>query len=77
MNKLKTISDERGVLMVIDHSAIPFEVKRTFFINSVPDGHTRGNHAHKECHQFFICLSRIVHLSLHCKNPHHSNLVPE
>jgi UDP-2-acetamido-3-amino-2,3-dideoxy-glucuronate N-acetyltransferase len=68
MQELKTIKDERGVLMVIDHSEIPFEVNRTFFINSVPDGHARGNHAHKECHQFIVCLSHIVHISLESKN---------
>lgn len=35
---------------------VPFEVKRLFFIRDVPDGTTRGEHAHWDQQQFFICI---------------------
>lgn len=42
------ISDERGNLAVIQGDVIPFEIKRVFFIYDVPQGKSRGGHAHKE-----------------------------
>jgi oxalate decarboxylase/phosphoglucose isomerase-like protein (cupin superfamily) len=36
---------------------VPFEVQRVFFIYDVPTGESRGGHAHKELHEFIICLS--------------------
>lgn len=51
------IADMRGSLTVgeFGHS-IPFEVKRYFMVFDVPSKETRGEHAHKECHQFLICV---------------------
>ena len=55
---IQTVSDNRGVLSVIEFSALKvFPVKRLFFINSVPEQCVRGEHAHKECFQFLIVLS--------------------
>lgn len=42
------ISDERGNLAVIQGDVIPFEIKRVFFIYDVPQGKSRGGHAHRE-----------------------------
>lgn len=44
----------RGNLFVL--SQVPFEVRRLFFIKDVPDGTTRGEHAHRSQKQFFICV---------------------
>ncbi|MCS6808569.1 MAG: FdtA/QdtA family cupin domain-containing protein [Bacteroidota bacterium] len=35
---------------------IPFEIKRTFYIYDIPGGESRGAHAHRECHQFIVCM---------------------
>ena len=55
---LPKISDPRGNLSFIEgNKHIPFEIKRVFYIYDVPTAVSRGAHAHKECHQFVICLS--------------------
>jgi len=33
----------------------PFRPKRYFIVSGIPNGEIRGEHAHKECHQFLIC----------------------
>ena len=52
----KSIEDNRGVLYPISLSEIPFEVKRVFIVTNVPKGSVRGEHAHKECLQYYLCL---------------------
>ena len=37
-------------------TSIPFAVKRYFLVFDVPSVETRGEHAHRECHQFLICV---------------------
>jgi hypothetical protein len=39
---------------------IPFPVKRYFMVFDVPSAETRGEHAHKICHQFLICAKGSV-----------------
>ncbi|MBK8289063.1 MAG: WxcM-like domain-containing protein [Cellvibrionales bacterium] len=39
---------------------IPFSVKRYFMVFDVPSAETRGEHAHKKCHQFLICAKGSV-----------------
>lgn len=59
--KLKEVQDERGFLTVGEFEKdIPFAVKRYFIVHSVPAGKVRGEHAHKECHQFMLCVSGSV-----------------
>ena len=55
--------DDKGKLISINDlvSAVPFAVKRFMAITDVPNGETRGNHAHKENHQLLLCFNgRIV-----------------
>jgi hypothetical protein len=55
---LQKITDPRGNLSVVEgFKDIPFEIKRVFYLYDVPTGEDRGAHAHKELHQFMICLS--------------------
>ena len=55
--EIKTINDSNGKLCFIEnYSEIPFSIKRIFYIFDVPQNETRGNHAHKICNQFFVCL---------------------
>ena len=50
------VKDPRGDLTVGQfETAFPFRPKRYFIISGVPAGEIRGEHAHKQCHQFLIC----------------------
>ena len=57
LKKLKTSIDLRGSLTVgalaVD---IPFIPNRFFLVYDVPSKETRGEHAHKKCDQFLICV---------------------
>ena len=39
---------------------LPFPAKRFFFVSNVPEGEPRGIHAHKQCHQFLVCVAGSV-----------------
>jgi dTDP-4-dehydrorhamnose 3,5-epimerase-like enzyme len=52
--KLKTFSDQRGNLTVIE-KVLSFDIKRVFYIYGV-DNSIRGGHRHKETFQAAICL---------------------
>lgn len=55
--KFPVIKDIRGSLTVGDFSgSVPFETKRFFTVYDVPNQETRGEHAHRECHQLLICM---------------------
>ena len=55
---LKKVVDARGALTVGEiPSDIPFEPARYFVISKVPSKELRGEHAHKLCKQFLICLA--------------------
>ena len=55
---LPKISDPRGNLSFIEgNEHIPFDIQRVFYLYDVPTGESRGAHAHKELHQFLVCLS--------------------
>jgi UDP-2-acetamido-3-amino-2,3-dideoxy-glucuronate N-acetyltransferase len=51
------VRDMRGDLSVGEFlKDIPFTPKRYFFVFDVPSKETRGEHAHRTCHQFLICV---------------------
>lgn len=55
---LPKITDPRGNLTFIEQSKhVPFDIKRVFFLYDVPTEESRGAHAHRQLHQFIICLS--------------------
>jgi len=57
LTRLKKVTDENGSLIVGELQAgLPFLVKRIFTVLDVPNGETRGIHAHRECEQFLICM---------------------
>jgi dTDP-4-dehydrorhamnose 3,5-epimerase-like enzyme len=39
---------------------IPFAVSRYFTVFNVPSSDVRGEHAHRECQQFLVCLNGSV-----------------
>lgn len=57
LHSMPRIVDMRGSLTVGEFDrTIPFPVKRYFMVFDVPSAETRGEHAHRECHQFLICV---------------------
>jgi acetyltransferase-like isoleucine patch superfamily enzyme len=57
LKKIKTAADVRGSLSAGEFNAdLPFTPKRFFYVYDVPSKETRGEHAHKKCDQFLICL---------------------
>lgn len=57
IHRLPQIVDIRGSLTVGEFGrTIPFPVKRYFIVYDVPSRETRGEHAHRECHQYLICV---------------------
>jgi dTDP-4-dehydrorhamnose 3,5-epimerase-like enzyme len=55
--KLKSFSDERGVLSVMTENNIGFKFSRIYFIKDVPENIIRGDHAHVYTKQFLVCLT--------------------
>jgi len=53
--EVPNVKDRRGSLSFIEHgSALPFDVRRVFYIYDIPGGKNRGEHAHIDCHQFLV-----------------------
>ena len=47
-----------GILVVADYLIdLPFEPKRSFWVQDVPVGATRGFHAHRTGQQILVCLT--------------------
>ena len=54
---MRRITDPRGSLTVGEvPSEVPFLPERYFVVFDVPSTELRGEHAHKQCQQFLICL---------------------
>ena len=57
LHHFPVIPDLRGNLTVGEFGAqIPFEPRRYFIVFGVPSREVRGEHAHRQCHQFLLCL---------------------
>jgi acetyltransferase-like isoleucine patch superfamily enzyme len=57
LHQLRYVDDMRGNLSVGEFERdIPFAPKRHFLIFDVPTREVRGEHAHRLCHQFLICV---------------------
>ena len=55
--ELPNVTDARGNLTVGEFgNHIPFDPKRYFLVYQVPLVEMRGEHAHRECHQFLVCV---------------------
>lgn len=58
LHRMHQVADIRGSLTVGEFGrSVPFESKRYFMVHGVPSIETRGEHAHKLCHQFLICVA--------------------
>jgi UDP-2-acetamido-3-amino-2,3-dideoxy-glucuronate N-acetyltransferase len=57
LHKLPYIEDMRGRLSVGEFDrSIPFAPKRYFLVFDVPSREIRGEHAHRTCQQFLVCV---------------------
>lgn len=57
LHRLKRVDDMRGNLLVGEfRRELPFVPARFFTIFDVPGAHVRGEHAHRHCEQFLVCL---------------------
>jgi hypothetical protein len=55
--RLPLIGDSRGLLSAAEIGRhIPFAIKRYFVVYGVPTREVRGEHAHREQHQFLACV---------------------
>jgi UDP-2-acetamido-3-amino-2,3-dideoxy-glucuronate N-acetyltransferase len=63
--QLPAIKDLRGDLSVTEFGKdLPFLPRRCFWVFGVPNSEIRGEHAHKECHQFLVAVSGSVSVLL-------------
>lgn len=59
------LSDALGSIGVVEGAVLlPFDVKRFYFIHSVPAGAARGSHAHRYLHQLVLAVSGSVNVEL-------------
>ena len=57
VQELPLVSDIRGDLSVGEFGrSIPFEAKRYFLVFNIPGKDVRGEHAHRICEQYLICV---------------------
>ena len=55
--ELPLIFDLRGNLSVAEYQKnVPFKAERFFWVFGVPSGEVRGEHAHRVCQQYLICV---------------------
>lgn len=59
-HQLRKAVDMRGSLVAAEFGDLPFVPQRTFVVYGVPSKEVRGEHAHRECEQFLICLNGSV-----------------
>lgn len=56
IHRFPQFDDLRGSLSVGDiGTEVPFVPRRYFLVYAVPGAEVRGEHAHRECHQFLVC----------------------
>lgn len=62
-HRLPRILDLRGNLTVGEFErSIPFQARRYFMVFGVPNAEVRGEHAHRTCEQFLLCVHGTCHV---------------
>lgn len=66
VERFAEFSDLRGRLTAgeLPSEGIPFVPQRWFLVYDVPSREVRGEHAHRACHQFLICISGQVNVAV-------------
>lgn len=61
---IRNVPDVNGNLAFIEGGRdVPFPIARAFYIYGVHSGDIRGQHAHKLCHQFLVCVHGMVEVT--------------
>ena len=53
-----------GWLTVAEHPALPFIVRRVYWIHAVPAGQERGRHTHRTLEQLFVALNGTLRITV-------------
>jgi UDP-2-acetamido-3-amino-2,3-dideoxy-glucuronate N-acetyltransferase len=66
LKRFAEFSDLRGRLTAgeLPGDGVPFNPKRWFMVYDVPSREVRGEHAHRICHQFLVCVSGRVSVAV-------------
>jgi acetyltransferase-like isoleucine patch superfamily enzyme/dTDP-4-dehydrorhamnose 3,5-epimerase-like enzyme len=66
LQRFASFADLRGSLTAgeLPGDAVPFTPQRWFMVYDVPSREVRGEHAHRECHQFLVCVSGSVRVAV-------------
>lgn len=57
LHELPVVIDLRGSLTFAEYDkSLPFVPQRYFLVFDVPSKEIRGEHAHRQCHQFLVCI---------------------
>jgi uncharacterized RmlC-like cupin family protein len=51
------IENSQGNLAVIENNAIPFDIKRVYYLYDIPSSAKRGGHSHKKLEQVLVAIS--------------------
>jgi UDP-2-acetamido-3-amino-2,3-dideoxy-glucuronate N-acetyltransferase len=63
IHQLPAFEDIRGRLVAAEMAeALPFVPARFFLVHAVPSSEVRGEHAHRRCEQFLVCVKGSVHV---------------
>jgi acetyltransferase-like isoleucine patch superfamily enzyme/dTDP-4-dehydrorhamnose 3,5-epimerase-like enzyme len=63
IHQLPLFEDIRGRLVAAEMAdVLPFKPARFFLVHAVPSSEVRGEHAHRECQQFLVCVKGSVHV---------------
>jgi UDP-2-acetamido-3-amino-2,3-dideoxy-glucuronate N-acetyltransferase len=62
LQRLRKAIDMRGSLVATEFSDLPFVPQRAFLVYDVPSKDVRGEHAHRACEQFLVCVSGSVNV---------------
>lgn len=55
---IQPIDDDRGSLVALEaNKAVPFDIKRVYYIFDTKQGVARGFHAHKALKQLVVCIT--------------------
>lgn len=64
LNAIEMKADGSGILEILEGINLPFTPQRIYWIKGVPNGATRGHHAHKELRQVAVIVSGSVTIEL-------------
>jgi UDP-2-acetamido-3-amino-2,3-dideoxy-glucuronate N-acetyltransferase len=66
LQRLAEYSDLRGRLTAgeLPGECVPFVPRRWFLVYDVPSREVRGEHAHRVCHQFLVCVAGSVSVAV-------------